>query len=42
MATANVCRYVIVTEERYDRNAWRSEFFVGIDSPDPASALFRE
>ncbi|TCG04591.1 hypothetical protein BZM27_39850 [Paraburkholderia steynii] len=42
MTTANVRRYVVVTEERYDRKVWRSEFFVGVDSADPATALFRE
>jgi hypothetical protein len=42
MATAKVRRYVVVTEERYERNAWRSAFFVGVDDADPAAALFRE
>lgn len=42
MATAHVHRYVIVTEERCDRDAWRSGFFVGVGEPDPATALFRE
>jgi hypothetical protein len=42
MATANVGRYVVFTEETYERDAWRSEFFVSIDEPDLASALLRE
>ena len=42
MATANVGRYVVVTKERYERDAWRSEYFVGAGDPDPANALFRE
>lgn len=42
MATASVGRYVVVTKERYERDAWRSECFVGIDAPDLANVLFRE
>ena len=42
MATANVGRYVVVTKERYEWDAWRSECFVGIDDPDLANVLFRE
>ncbi|TCK84184.1 hypothetical protein [Paraburkholderia sp. BL9I2N2] len=42
MATAKVSRYVVVTQERCDKDYWRSEFFVGVDDPDPATAIFRE
>jgi len=42
MTTAYVCRYVVVTEVRYVRVGWRSEFFVGVEDPDPAAALFHE
>ncbi|RKT13413.1 hypothetical protein B0G69_6562 [Paraburkholderia sp. RAU2J] len=42
MTTANVRRYVVNTQETYERNAWRSAFFVGVDDPDPTAAFFGE
>lgn len=42
MATANVGRYVVVTEARYGQHAWRSECFVGTGNVSRANVLFRE
>jgi hypothetical protein len=42
MTNITVNRYVAVTEERYERDGWRSAYFVCVDDQDPAAALFRE
>ncbi|MFM0418834.1 hypothetical protein [Paraburkholderia aromaticivorans] len=44
METATVGRYLVGTQQRYERGTWRSEFFVGNEDtvPDSANALYRE
>lgn len=42
MATANTGQYTVSTEEKYERDAWRSEFFVDAADADSGGALFRE
>ncbi len=44
METIRVGRYLVGTQQRYERGTWHSEFFVANDDsvPDSANALYRE
>jgi hypothetical protein len=42
MATVDVGPFTVSTEQKYEREAWRSEFLIGTEDADFDMVLFRE
>jgi hypothetical protein len=42
MATVDVGRFIVSTEEKYEREAWHAEFLVSAEDADFDMAIFRE